>query len=144
MLMQLKTLGKFLKVWYPSLLIAIIIFIFSASSSTDSDRQSGFIVNAIAFLFPGLKNADFLVTIVRKGAHFTEYALLGYFTARAFKLSKKSPLFSILACAIYAATDEFHQSFVSGRSAEIKDVLLDTAGASFGVGIYLLFHRRSH
>ncbi len=142
--MQLKTLGKFFKVWYPSLLIAIIIFIFSASSSTDSNRQSGFIVNAIAFLFPDLKNADFLVTIVRKGAHFTEYALLGYFTARAFKLSKKSPLFSILACAIYAATDEFHQSFVSGRSAEIKDVLLDTAGASFGVGIYLLFHRRSH
>lgn len=139
--MQLKTLGKFFKVWYPSLIIAIIIFIFSASPADDSNRQSGLIVNAIAFLFPNLKDTHFLVTIVRKGAHFTEYALLGFFTARAFKLSKKSPLFSIIACAVYAATDEFHQSFVSGRSAEPKDVFLDTLGASFGVGIYLLFHR---
>ena len=142
--MQLKTLGKFFKVWYPSILIAAIIFVLSASSSDDSNRQSGFIVNAIAFLFPNLKDADFLVTFVRKSAHFTEYALLGYFTARAFKLSQKSPLFSILVCAIYAATDEFHQSFVSGRSAEVKDVALDTIGASFGVGIYLLFHRRKN
>lgn len=139
--MELKTLGKFFKTWYPSFLIMIIIFIFSSSPSLESNKQSGLIVNAIKTLFPSLENAEFLVTLVRKSAHFIEYALLGFFTARAFKLSKASPWWSVLACAVYAGTDEFHQSFVSGRSAEFKDVALDTLGASFGVFIYWLFSR---
>lgn len=142
MLMQLKSLGKFFKIWYPPLLMAIIIFIFSSSPAADSNRQSGLIVNAITFLFPSLENVDFLVTLVRKAAHFTEYAILGFFTARAMKLSNLSPWLSILACALYAGTDEFHQSFVPGRSAEIKDVALDTAGATFGAMIYILTHRK--
>lgn len=139
--MELKSLGKFFKIWYPTLIMAIIIFIFSASPALDSNRQSGLIVNAITFLSPDLKDATFLVRIVRKSAHFIEYAILGFLAARSFKLSKKSPWWSILACAIYAGIDEFHQSFVSGRSAEVKDVALDTLSATFGAGIYWLIFR---
>ena len=140
--MELKSLGKFFKIWYPAIVMAIIIFIFSSSSALDSNHQSGLIVNTITFLFPDLKNTTFLVTIVRKSAHFIEYALLGFLTARAFKLSKKSPWWSILACAIYAGTDEFHQSFTPGRSAEVKDIALDTIGAAFGATIYIFFTRK--
>ena len=131
-----------MKTWYPAAVMAIIIFIFSSFPAADSDQQSGLIVNVITTLFPDLKGADHLVKIVRKIAHLTEYAILGYLTARGFKLSKKSPWLSVLACAIYASTDEFHQTLVQGRSGEIKDVALDILGATFGASIYWLTHRK--
>lgn len=120
----------------------VLIFIMSSFPAVDSDQQSGLIVNALTTAFPSLENVDFLVNIVRKSAHFLEYAIFGFFTARAFKLSKKSPWFAILLCGIYAATDEYHQTFVPGRSGEIADILLDTAGATFGATIYILTHRK--
>ncbi|MBR1801808.1 VanZ family protein [Candidatus Saccharibacteria bacterium] len=140
--MELKSLGKFFKIWYPSILMMVLIFIMSSFPAVDSDQQSGLIVNALTTAFPSLENVDFLVNIVRKSAHFLEYAIFGFFTARAFKLSKKSPWFAILLCGIYAATDEYHQTFVPGRSGEIADILLDTAGATFGATIYILTHRK--
>ena len=119
----------------------IVIFIMSSFPAAESDKQSGLIVNAIETLFPDLKNASFLVNIVRKTAHFLEYAIFGFFAARAFKISNKSPYFGILLCGIYAATDEYHQTFIAGRSGELTDILLDTAGATFGAFIYTLTHK---
>ena len=40
--------------------------------------------------------------------------------------------------AAYAATDEFHQLFVPGRSGQLKDVLIDTAGGALGLGLLAL------
>ena len=142
--MQLKTLGKFFKVWYPSLVMMVVIFIMSSFPAVDSDKQSGFIINALTTLFPDLAGVDFLVNIVRKSAHFIEYTVLGFFTARGFKLSKKSPWFSVLASAVYASTDEFHQTFIPGRSGEVGDILIDTAGATLGTLIYWLFNRNKN
>lgn len=141
--MELKSLGKFFKNWYPTLIMALIIFILSSAPALDSNKQSGLIINAITFLFPDLKNVSFLVTIVRKTAHFIEYTILGFLTARSMRLSgARHSITSIIACAFYASTDEIHQSFVPGRSAEPKDVALDTLGASFGIFIYWLITRK--
>ena len=142
MLMQLKSLSKFFRIWYPSILMMILIFIMSSFVAADSDRQSGLIVNAITFAFPNLKEISFLVNIVKKTAHFLEYAVFGFFTARAFRLSNTSPFFAILFCGIYAATDEYHQTFIPGRSGEFADIILDTAGATFGAFTYWLFHHK--
>jgi VanZ family protein len=142
--MELKSLGKFFRIWYPSILMMILIFIMSSFAAADSDRQSGLIVNALTFAFPELKDIGFLVNIVRKTAHFIEYAIFGFFTARAFKLSNSSPFFAIIFCGIYAATDEYHQTFTPGRSGEVGDVFLDTAGATFGAFIYWFFTRKKH
>lgn len=114
----------------------------SSFAATDSDQQSGLIVNALTTAFPDLKNVEFLVTIIRKTAHFLEYTLFGFLTARSFKLRNKSAWFAVPFCALYAATDEFHQTFIPGRSGELTDILLDTAGATFGVAIYWLTHRK--
>lgn len=46
-----------------------------------------------------------------------------------------------LTGALYAASDEFHQLFVPGRSGQISDVLLDSAGVCFGVLLGMLFWR---
>ena len=131
-----------MKIWYPTLVMAIIIFILSSFPAPESDKQSGLIVNAVQTLFPDMKNAKFLVTAIRKTAHFLEYATLGFLTARSFKLSKLSPWLAIPVCALYAGSDEFHQTFIHGRSGELKDVALDTLGSTFGIFIYWLFHRK--
>jgi VanZ family protein len=79
--------------------------------------------------------------VIRKCAHFIEYATLGFLAWRVVHLD---PAFStltparqywlaILFCALYASTDEFHQKFVSTRQPAVLDVMLDTCGAGFGL-----------
>lgn len=131
-----------MKTWYPVIVMMVIIYIMSSFVAADSDKQSGLIINALSTIFPDINPDGIIVKIVRKSAHFTEYTLLGFFTARALRLSKKSPWFSIAIAAIYATTDEVHQSFVPGRSCEFGDILIDTAGATVGASIYWLFNHK--
>ena len=57
-----------------------------------------------------------------------------------FELSKRKKIFvSIIIGFIYAVTDEFHQFFIEGRSASIKDVAIDTLGVITGVVVFLAF-----
>ncbi len=55
------------------------------------------------------------------------------FDIRKFFLSA---LITIMLCAGFASTDEFHQTFVDGRTGQFKDVLIDTAGACIGTILY--------
>lgn len=138
----------------PTLLIFQMCFIFIMSSfgHNSSDAQSNLFVDFIAQNFPhvrhGLENnlisLSTLIFLVRKTAHFTEYAILGalfYLNLIQFpKLNshiKKLPL-PILFSFLYAITDELHQVFVPGRSAQFRDVLIDILGASFGAIITYL------
>lgn len=164
------------KFFLPALLIFQMLFIFTMSSfgHTSSDAQSNLFVNFIAQNFPhvrhGLENnlisLSTLIFLVRKTAHFTEYAILGglfFLNLRnwlksnttlvknskpqttktvakkiTLDLIKYSLFMSILFSFLYACTDEIHQIFVPGRSAQFRDVLIDTLGASFGALIAYL------
>ena len=136
----------------PTLLIFQMCFIFIMSSfgHNSSDAQSNLFVDFIAQNFPhvrhGLENnlisLSTLIFLVRKTAHFTEYAILGslfFINLRNTPkdLIKRPLVISILFSFLYACTDELHQIFVPGRSAQFRDVLIDTLGASFGC---LLIH----
>jgi VanZ family protein len=68
-------------------------------------------------------------TILRKGAHMTEYAILALLLFRA--LGREVPAF-VLGFA-YAVTDEIHQEFVRGRHASPFDVAMDAAGLALGL-----------
>src|SRR6476619_2235997 len=68
-------------------------------------------------------------TILRKGAHMTEYAILGLLLLRA--VGREVPAFALGIA--YAITDEIHQHFVRGRHASPIDVLIDTAGVAIGI-----------
>ena len=74
---------------------------------------------------------------VRKTAHAMEYAVLGLLTAGAYIRRGTSIRKGILVpwgiAALYAASDEFHQLFVPGRSGQVSDVVLDSAGVLAGV-----------
>ena len=79
--------------------------------------------------------------IIRKTAHFVEYAMLGFWVWRVVQFDpafasfspRRKYVFAILLCMLYASTDEFHQSFVPTREAAVQDVMLDTCGSGFGV-----------
>ena len=73
---------------------------------------------------------------------YSEYAILALLILRAIKLSLRPAArrwswpragVALLIAAAYAATDEWHQSFVPSRTADLKDVLIDSSGALIGV-----------
>jgi VanZ family protein len=85
-----------------------------------------FALSAIPELGTGLGTWD---TVLRKLAHMAEYAILG---GLIFRASRSAPAAFMLASA-YAVTDEFHQTFVSGRHGSPVDWLIDSVGALIGV-----------
>jgi VanZ family protein len=89
-----------------------------------------FAISSIPSLGTGLGVWDL---VLRKLAHVTEYAVLGFLLARVVSAA---PAFAL--GVLYAVTDELHQSFVSGRHGAPRDVVID----SFGVAIGVLVHRR--
>ena len=85
-----------------------------------------FALSAISSLSTGLGTWDL---VLRKAAHLAEYAILGGLLVRALR---NGPL-ALLAGSAYAATDEVHQLFVSGRQGSPLDWLIDTIGVAVGV-----------
>ena len=83
---------------------------------------------------------DMTSFLVRKAAHMSEYAVLTILFGLTIREYKKEPwlLLALAATAAYAATDEFHQLFVPGRSGQLKDVLIDTAGGALGLVLLAL------
>jgi len=109
----------FLAYLYPALW-AVFIFLLSAQESLP-----GFSVSLYEFLF-------------KKSAHMFVYAVLYFLLFRAYQQTtsksrennKKSYLYPLLICLLYAFTDELHQSTVSGRHATLMDIGYDTLGTS--------------
>ena len=134
------------------IVIAIMAFIFfqSALPADLSSEESGRVVDLIVRLFQGVAPIDreTLVFIVRKGAHFTEYMILGGFLVPAVKEWMavdttpvpvvRERITAWLAGTLYAVTDEIHQSFVPGRSCELRDIGIDSCGVLTGVLIVSL------
>ena len=119
----------------PVVLWAVFIFIGSTSLMSAS-TTGGILRPVVLWAFPSASEATliFLHFLVRKAAHFIEYAILALLLARAFRTSGRDFLrshwfaVSLTLVALYALSDEFHQSFVSLRTASIYDCLIDTAG----------------
>jgi VanZ family protein len=105
------------KGFLPALAYAALIFALSAQS------------HPLDFLPPELLLQDKLL-------HSLEYAALGALLVPGFRLAGLSPRGALLAAiavaSLYGASDEFHQSFVPGRSADVLDWVADTLGATVG------------
>jgi VanZ family protein len=102
--------SRAVSLWLPVIVWAAVIFTFSSIPS----------------LGTGLGVWD---TILRKGGHMTEYAILGLLLLRA--LGRELPSFAVGIG--YAISDEIHQHFVRGRHASPVDVLIDTVGLAIGI-----------
>ena len=123
-------------------LIAInILFIWGNSClpGSVSGAISHWVRNVLSFLFPGgSSDPDSGHGLLRKLAHFTEFACLGaLFTWLYGMLSK--PLLLALPCGfLVACMDETIQRFVPDRGPAFKDVLIDTSGVLVGIGLLFL------
>jgi VanZ family protein len=104
--------------WLAPLALMALIFFFSAQPDLDS----------------GLGLID---SIGRKLIHFAEFALLALLWWRALRSrfdDRRAALAAFVVTALYAASDEFHQSFVEGRAGSPLDWLIDCAGAAVASG----------
>ena len=138
-----------------------MIFLFSTESAEKSDETSGtFTRSLIGVFYPDfdeydagrkLQVYDSIQVVVRKIAHFTEFAALGFLMRLCLEswFGKRKWLnpVSWAAGTLYAGTDELHQILSDGRSAQWEDILLDSAGVLAGVAVaalaVFLFMRRN-
>lgn len=84
--------------------------------------------------------------LVKKGGHALGYALLGlsYFHALPRRLSVPyRAVMALLMAILFSLSDEFHQSFVAGRTSTLRDVLIDTGGASLALFVAALYSSSS-
>ena len=81
--------------------------------------------------------------IFKKGAHFTVYAVLAVLFRRALPPGRSIWALSWILAVLYAASDEWHQSFVPARHPQLTDVLIDACGATTGLLIFWWHQRRA-
>lgn len=115
--------AKFFRFWFPAIFYSGIISYVSSLSNIQTP-------------LPG-RHFD-------KVCHVAEYLILGVLTARAFiNAGPAWPkrglyFFSLLVCILYGISDEFHQVYVSNRSADVADMIADAVGSLIGVYAYNL------
>lgn len=92
--------------------------------------------------FEGSEIPDLPIPFFHTVVHFFEYSILGMLLFRALKSQscKRSMLeifvFAFILASCFAITDEWHQTFVFGRSGEIGDILWDILCILIGIGLY--------
>lgn len=139
--------------WILTVVWACVIFIMSSMNTNESNGKSKATINnaitttvnttnglKITNKHPSenkIKNiTDKLNQPLRKVAHASEYCIFAIFLSIALKNTgikgKRVYMIALLICFLYACTDEFHQTFVEGRTGQFTDTLIDTAGGFLG------------
>ncbi len=125
-----SNLKKILNFWAPPIIWGALIF--SVSSTSVPQVSTSYTV-------------DFTV---HKLAHIIEYAILGILIYRALKEEKisrkEAVIYAIIIAAFYGFTDEFHQSFTPHRTTRLRDVIIDTIGATSGILIVWKLLPKTH
>ena len=141
----MKHRGQLLVLWLAVIAAAAMIFFLSAQDGEASTQTSDRIVyGVLRFFHPdydSLPRSEQRALYrqyhfyVRKGAHFSEFALLGGALLLLFRrlLRRRPPLWAWIAGALYACMDELHQKLIHARTASWRDVAIDSAGVLFGI-----------
>ncbi len=122
------------KRWWPALVWAVVISLFSSRIFT-SENTGRIIIPILHWLMPHAAMVTLLEIhhVIRKCGHFTEYFILSLLVLRGIRGKRRDvriswALATVAIVACYASLDEVHQIFVPGRTPAIADVLLDTVG----------------
>lgn len=149
----MKTFLRFLSIVCLICWMGLIFFLSSQNAKQSSAVSGGLIATVVEKVYPDFENLtnyeqEEMISsfqhVVRKSAHFCIYMGLGFFAFLTFisyvNLKLKTRIFYMLFISIlYAASDEIHQNFVSGRSMELRDFLIDSCGVVTAVLICSLF-----
>jgi VanZ family protein len=135
-----QNMRVFIKYWLPPFLWMALIF--TASGDPHSyEHSSRLFEPLLRWLFPHMSQAriELIHHLIRKCAHLAEYAALALLLWRAVRRPVKNDTrpwvwpeagLALAIVFLYAASDEFHQIFVPTRTAQVSDVLIDTAGGA--------------
>ena len=141
---------SFLRYWLPLLIWMTLIF--SASADAQSTEHTSRILGPLLrWLWPDISQEKIELArwVVRKAAHLTEFAILAWLWWRALRRPvRRDPRpwswpvagLALAGVLLYAASDEFHQSFVPNRTASFIDVTIDTSGGALGLLALWAFH----
>lgn len=135
--------------WVPVIAWMLLIFV-GSTDVLSAEHTSRFLVPFLRWLDPHISFATIAAVhlVVRKLGHFTEYAILAALLWRALRGNFAATSLGIIAAgtflitAAFAASDEFHQSFVFSRTASAHDVAIDCVGAIFAIVVCTLFAAR--
>lgn len=121
----MKKLLSIVPRWFPALFFMLAIFAFSSQPGDN---------------LPSFLDWDY---VIKKIGHMIGYGLLALSYFHYFKYDNKKYWLAWLLALLFSFTDEFHQSFVSGRNASAMDVLVfDNLGAVFGLWLYFICWRK--
>ena len=147
---------KKILIWLPAIVMAMIIFGFSKQ---DGEESSGLSYKAADIILTvcdkaGIidyneNNRESMIEAVqfpiRKATHMTEYAIFSIFVMIALIVDGikgvRIPVISAVIAIAFAATDEFHQTFVPGRYGCVLDVLIDATGSIIGLIIVYIIYK---
>lgn len=125
-----------------------VIFYLSHQPADASSKLSSGVVQSIIQVVEtitrlSIADAQWMHVLIRKGAHVCAYFLLAILLMHAcMQMGCRrfhQIVITLITSILYATSDEIHQLFIPGRSGEVRDVLIDTAGAGSGIIIWLLF-----
>jgi VanZ family protein len=136
-----------MKKWIYWALVALafgLIFYLSSQPATESGAWSRsltrWLVVHVSEWYPDAgMHFERVHHLFRKNAHFFIYGLLGILVFNALRLSPlrgwRRAGMSLTICVLVAISDEIHQYFVPGRGAQVRDVIIDGAGAATAIVI---------
>ena len=138
--------------WLLVIALMVLIFQFSSQVADDSNQLSTGITQYVADFIEKVTNQPVDMKlfnhIIRKGAHFTIYMVLGFLMLNAaisvFRSFGYAVIFSFLSGLLYAISDEVHQFFVPGRGPSITDVGIDSLGLLTGILIFTIITKKKY
>lgn len=135
---------------YGPVVVWMALIWFASTSEFSAANSSRFVRPIVLWLFPNISESHLQLVhmVVRKAAHFGEYAVFGLLAARALSSSSRKLLriywfpASLLLIVIYALIDEYHQSFISSRTSSFYDSGIDVAGGFFAIMLFTMVLKR--
>lgn len=132
---------------YGPVVLWVGVIFFASTGNLSASNTSRIIRPLLLWLFPDITEASLLQAhfLVRKSAHFTEYAVLALLAARAFltssndNLRRRWPAAAFALVAACALLDEYHQSFYATRTGTIYDSLIDMTGGATALALLLVW-----
>ena len=129
---------------FSSLLCTAFIWSNSLKNATESGTDSGRVLSWLNKILEAIGLEPFLTShLVRKCAHFSEFALLGVLLTLTCLTARRrlNPLYIAAPVSLaIACTDELLQLFSPGRACQVTDMLLDLCGALTGIGLIMLIY----
>lgn len=145
-------MDRVIRALVPVVIWMAIIFCMSTDVAS-SAHTSRIIEPLLRWLIPGISTAhlDMVHEVIRKCGHVTEYSIMALLILRALRSLRATPAtlwswslagWALLGSAAYAASDEFHQTFVPSRGPAVHDVVLDSAAAGLALLVAFWWNRR--